>query len=161
MMTMQSDNPTLYEQDFNLWLETMANLLKENKLNELDLENLAEEIQSLTHREQGILEESLENILMHVLKWKYQPETWSNSWRIMIDQSRKKIYQCLLRSPSLQQYFRDVLDECYNHARKMVAIETGASLETFPENNPFAEDEILDRTFLPDGFFPQYYEDYN
>lgn len=79
----------------------------------------------------------------------------------MIDQSRKKIYQCLLESPSLQKYFHDVLDECYKHARKMVAIETDTSLETFPETNPFAQNDILDRTFLPDGFFPQYYEDYN
>ncbi|WP_238546883.1 MULTISPECIES: DUF29 domain-containing protein [unclassified Synechocystis] len=158
---MQLDNPSLYDQDFDLWLRTMANLLKENRLDELDYENLAEEIQSLTHREQDILEENLEIILIHLLKWKYQPETWSNSWRIMIDQSRKKIYQCLLQSPSLQQYLHDVLDECYKHARRMVAIETGASLEIFPETNPFAEDEILDRTFLPDGFFPQYYEDYN
>ena len=161
MMTSPSDNSTLYEQDFNLWLETMVNLLKENRLDELDLENLAEEIQSLPHREQDILEENLEIILMHLLRWKYQPETWSNSWIIMIDLSRKRIYQCLLQSPSLQEYFHDVLDECYKHARKMVTIETGASLETFPEINPFAEDEILDRTFLPDGFFPQYYEDYN
>lgn len=158
---MHSDNPTLYEQDFNLWLEITANLLKENKLDELDVENLAEEIQSLNHREQDILEENLEIILMYLLKWKYQPETWSNSWRIIIDNSRKKIYQCLLRSPSLQQYFHDVLDECYKHARKMIAIETETSLETFPENNPFAKDEIMDQTFLPDGFFPQYYENYN
>ncbi len=159
MTTIQLDNPTLYDQDFNLWLETMTNRLKENKLDDLDFENLAEEIQSLSHREQDILEENLMTILIHLLKWKYQPKTWSNSWRIMIDQSRKKTYRCILKSPSLQQYLHQVLDESYDHARQMVAIETGTGLETFPETNPFAEDEILDRTFLPDGFFPQYYED--
>lgn len=158
-MTVKISNPLLYDQDFNLWLETMANFLKENKLDELDYENLAEEIESIKHTEQSIVRENLGIILIHLLKWKYQPETWSNSWRTVIDQSRKKIYQCLLQSPSLQQYFHDVANKSYDHARKMVAIETGASLETFPETNPFAEDEILDRTFLPDGFFPQYYDD--
>lgn len=160
-MTINLNAGSLYEKDFNHWLETMANCLKENKLDELDFENLAEEIQSIKHIEQGIIRENLETILIHLLKWKYQPETWSNSWRLMIDQSRKKIYQCFLKSPSLQQYFHGVLAECYHHARKMVAIETGTDLEIFPEINPFAEDEILDRTFLPDGFFPEYYEDYN
>ncbi|MBD2653859.1 DUF29 domain-containing protein [Synechocystis sp. FACHB-383] len=160
-MTIKASDTLLYDQDFNLWLETMASCLKENKLEELDFENLAEEIQSINHIEKGILRENLVIILMHFLRWKYLPETWSNNWKIMIDQSRKKIYQCLLQSPSLREHFHNILGECYNHARKMVAIETGASGEIFPETNPFAEDEILDRTFLPDGFFPQYYEDYN
>jgi hypothetical protein len=160
-MTIKTNDTLLYDQDFNLWLETMANFLKENKLEELDFENLAEEIQSIKHTQKTILRENLGIILIHLLKWKYQPKIWSNSWKTMIDQSRKKIYECLLQSPSLQQYFHDVLNEYYKHARKMTAIETGASLDTFPETNPFAEDEILDRTFLPDGFFPQCYEDYN
>ncbi|MGA1623331.1 MAG: DUF29 domain-containing protein [Synechocystis sp.] len=160
-MTINSNAGSLYEKDFNHWLETMANCLKENKLDELDFENLAEEVQSIKHIEQGIIRENLETILIHLLKWKYQPETWSNSWKTMIDQSRKKIYQCLLQSPSLQGYLHQVLDKSYDHARQLTAIETGTDLEIFPEINPFAEDEILDRTFLPDGFFPEYYEDYN
>jgi hypothetical protein len=160
-MTIKLSAQPLYEQDFNLWLETMANLLKENRLDEIDLENLAEEIKSINHKEQGTIRENLVIILIHLLKWKYQPEIWSNNWRTMIDQSRKKIYHCIRQSPSLQEYLRQVLDKSYDHARQMTAIETKASLETFPETNPFAEDEILDRTFLPDGFFPQYYEDYN
>ncbi|WP_228015704.1 DUF29 domain-containing protein [Synechocystis salina] len=155
---MQLNYPTLYEQDFYLWLETTANLLKDDNWEQLDFENLAEEIQSLSHIEQGIVRENCVIILIHLLKWKYQPETWSNSWRVMIDQSRNRIYQCFLRSPSLQEYLCKKLNKVYSHARKMVATETGVSLNTFPEINPFSMDEILDRTFMPDGFFPQYYE---
>lgn len=76
----------------------------------------------------------------------------------MIDQSRNRIYQCFLRSPNLKQHLCKNLNKVYSHARKMIATETGVSLNTLPEINPFFMDEILDRTFLPDGFFPQYYE---
>jgi hypothetical protein len=160
-MTINLNAGSLYEKDFNHWLETMINFLKENKLDELDFENLAEEVEFLSYREQVILEENLVVILIHLLKWKYQPDTWANSWKTMIDQSRKKIYQCILKSPSLQEYLHQVLDKSYDHARQLTAIETKVNLDIFPKTNPFAEDDILDRTFLPDGFFPQYYEDYN
>jgi Domain of unknown function DUF29 len=37
----------LYEQDFCLWTQTMAEALKSGNFSQLDLENLAEEVESL------------------------------------------------------------------------------------------------------------------
>lgn len=42
---------TLYESDFNLWLKATANLLKEGKLDQLDIENLIEEIEAMGRSE--------------------------------------------------------------------------------------------------------------
>lgn len=42
---------TLDEVDFHLWLEQTAILLKERKLDQLDIENLLEEIEEISARE--------------------------------------------------------------------------------------------------------------
>ena len=38
---------TLYETDFNLWIEQTVNQLKNGQIQDLDLENLIEEVQSI------------------------------------------------------------------------------------------------------------------
>lgn len=75
---------TLYEQDFNLWLETTANLLKTRQLEQLDYDNLIEEIESMERGDKRALESNLEQVLIHLLKWKYHPTKQTNSWRYSI-----------------------------------------------------------------------------
>ena len=38
---------TLYEQDFNLWIEETVNLLKNRQLDQIDYDNLIEEVEDL------------------------------------------------------------------------------------------------------------------
>ena len=75
---------TLYETDFNLWLEQTAILLKAGKLNQLDIENLLEEIEGMSRQEKDALESNLIRVLQHLLKWNYQPEKRSPSWSYTI-----------------------------------------------------------------------------
>ena len=63
---------SIYEQDYNLWLETTAHLLRERKLDQIDYENLIEEIESMGRRDKKALRSNLEQLLMHLLNWKYQ-----------------------------------------------------------------------------------------
>ena len=71
---------SLYEQDFYLWLQTTINLLKESKFSEIDLENLLEELESMGKSDKNTLKSNLRVLLMHLLKYKYQPEERTNSW---------------------------------------------------------------------------------
>ncbi|WP_413175412.1 DUF29 domain-containing protein [Anabaena azotica] len=81
---------TLYETDFNLWLEQTAILLKEGKLEQLDIENLLEEIEGMSRKEKDALESNLIRVLQHLLKWKYQSEKRSPSWSYtIIEHSRR------------------------------------------------------------------------
>ena len=64
----------LYKQDFYLWIQTTAELLKQGRLTELDLENLIDEIETMGKRENKALRSNLEVVLMHLLKYKYQAE---------------------------------------------------------------------------------------
>ena len=42
---MKTEIKTLYEQDYYLWLEETANLLRKNQLTDLDIPNLIEEVE--------------------------------------------------------------------------------------------------------------------
>jgi hypothetical protein len=69
----------LYDRDFNLWLETTINCLREGKLLQIDYENLIEELESIGRSEKNALKSNLKILLMHLLKYKYQPEKSCNS----------------------------------------------------------------------------------
>ncbi|MBL1209936.1 MAG: DUF29 domain-containing protein [Geminocystis sp. GBBB08] len=140
----------LYEKDFFLWLETTGLLLKEGRLNELDIPNLLEEIQTLGRSERNSITSNLEVLLMHLLKYQYQPQKRTNSWRLTIYEHRDRIMESLKQSPSLRVYYQEKLLTCYQKARKKASIETGLNIATFPENLPFELDLILNIDYLPE-----------
>ncbi|MFK0731097.1 MAG: DUF29 domain-containing protein [Gloeotrichia echinulata GP01] len=138
----------LYAQDYQLWLEHTASLLRTNKFSELDLENLIEEIESMGRSDKNTLRSNLRVLLMHLLKYKFQPQNRSNSWLYTIYEHRQRLQEAFLDSPSLKSYYLEVFDYCYQHARKEASIETGLPLSIFPQQCPFSVDEILDADFF-------------
>ncbi|MBE9209004.1 DUF29 domain-containing protein [Nostoc sp. LEGE 06077] len=143
-------NSRLYNQDFYLWIETTTKQLKEGRFSDVDLENLIEEIESMGRSEKHALESNLVVLLMHLLKYKYQPEKRSNSWKGTIREHRRRLTRTFKDSPSLKPYFQEVLTDCYQDARKQASDETGLFVDTFPIESPFTTDECLDEDFLPD-----------
>jgi hypothetical protein len=143
-------NHHLYDQDFYLWLETTAKQLKEGRFSEIDLENLIEEIECMGRSEKHALASNLVVLLMHLLKYKYQPEKRSNSWKVTIREHRRRLRITFKDSPSLKPYFQEIWTECYQDARKQASDETGLSLDNFGVDSPFSADECLDEDFLPD-----------
>ncbi|MEH2142979.1 DUF29 domain-containing protein [Nostoc sp.] len=143
-------NPSLYDQDFYLWIETTAKKLKEGRLAEVDLANLIEEIESMGRSEKQAIDSNLIVVLMYLLKYKFQSNKRSNSWKATIREYRRRLTRAFKDSPSLKPYFQEVFPECYQDARKQASDETGLSLDTFPLESPFSADECLDEEFLPD-----------
>jgi Domain of unknown function DUF29 len=82
---------TLYDQDFYAWTQRQMQLLKAGCWNELDIENLIEELDSLGKQERQELRNRLEVLLGHLLKWRYQPELRCKSWRATIREQRRQI----------------------------------------------------------------------
>jgi DNA repair ATPase RecN len=139
---------TLYEQDYYLWLETTAKLLRDGQLSALDAANLLEEIEDMGRSEKRLVYSNLKIILMHLLKYKYQPEKRSNSWIASIVEHRQRLKKALKESPSLQPYFTEVFNECYQDARELAAAETGLAIDWFPVETPFTPEEILTSDYL-------------
>jgi hypothetical protein len=87
---------------------------------------------------------------MHLLKWHYQPQKLTNSWKYSIREHRKRLLEEFQESPSLKHYFQEVLTLSYQNARNMASDETGLNLSIFPLGFPFSQTEILDTSNLPD-----------
>ena len=141
---------TLYERDYCLWLETTAKLLQEHHLKEIDFVALVEELEGMSKREKEALFSNLQVVLMHLLKYRYQPSKRSNSWRSSIREHRKRVKRAFKNSPSLKPYFTEIFAECYQDARELAADETGLPIATFPEQCPFTTEEILNTDYLPE-----------
>ena len=138
----------LYEQDFYLWIETTSKQLKAGKFAEIDLANLIEEIESMGKSEKRELKSRLIVLLMHLLKWQYQPEKRSESWRSTIAEQRICIELLLEDSPSLQPLLIEIFANCYGKARLKASEETGMKLNFFPKESPFTLEETLKNSFL-------------
>jgi hypothetical protein len=139
---------TLYNQDYYQWLIDTAKLLKEKEFTKLDLENLIEEIESLGKSEKRAISSNLIILILHLLKWRYQPEKRSNSWKSSIREHRRRIQELVTDSPSLKNYLPEILADSYLAAKKQAGDETGLSLVAFPEESPFSLTECLDEDFL-------------
>jgi hypothetical protein len=142
-------NPNLYERDFYLWLQTTVNQLRNRLFSEVDLHNLIEEIESMGKSERQALQSNLQILLMHLLKYKYQSEKRSNSWRFTILEHRDRLEIALEDSPSLKPYLLEVFEKCYSKARRKAATETGLDINTFPARSPFTLEETLNSDYLP------------
>lgn len=142
---------TPIESDFALWSAEQAALLRAGRLDRLDRDNLAEEIESLGRGEESEIESRLNVLLLHLLKWRFQPEQHSNSWKATLLEQRRRIARRIRQSPSLRNHPADVLDEEYEVARLAAAGETGLALGVFPAACPFTIEQILDPEFLPEA----------
>lgn len=141
---------TLYERDFYAWLQNQAALLKSGRLVELDIEHLTEEIESMGASERRELINRLRVLLIHLLKWQYQPDGRSSGWRGTIIEQRAQLETLLDQSPSLRRMVPDMLVYAYLKARLQAAEETGLALATFPEDCPYSVDQALSMGYWPD-----------
>ena len=139
----------LYQQDFYLWIQATTKLLQAGKFSQLDLENLIEEMQAMGRREKRELRSRLIILLMHLLKWKYQPQKRTESWLNTINEQRISLEELFEDSPSLKPLLADIFDQCYQKARLKAVTETGLDASSFPDDSPWNESEIIDFEYLP------------
>ena len=151
MTTKLSKTTNLYENDYFQWIENTVARLKNRDFENIDLENLIEEIETLGRSEKRELESRLTILLMHLLKYKYQPSKRSNSWRFTIREQRLRILKSFKDSPSLNNYFQNIFSEIYSDARALAADETGLNIDTFSKNSPFNIEFVLNYDWLPEA----------
>lgn len=147
-----SQHAELYNTDFFLWTKQQAAALRDGKLQNLDLENLAEEIESLGKSDRRALGSHLEGLVMHLLKWRYQPERRQigHSWASTIRTHRSEIDAIVEDSPSLRRALPDLLARRYGTARQRASDETGLPLATFPATCPWTIEQVVDAAFWPE-----------
>jgi hypothetical protein len=147
---LQASQKSLYETDFVRWVDTTVEQLRTQNYACVDWANLIEEIEDMSRRERKSLKSNLVVILLHLLKWQYQPEHRSGSWRGSIREHRRRVNDDLKDSPSLVPYLQEVFAECYANACEQAADETGLPLETFPLECPYTPEQSLNSEYLPE-----------
>ena len=147
-------NSTLYAEDFYTWCLTTADLIRAGKWHDIDAEALVEEIESMARSQKRELESRIRTLVMHLLKWCYQPEEHQHhghSWRSTINEQRSELELLLRDNPSLHSQLPEVLAERYPKARAHASNETGKPLATFPQVCPWTVPQVLDDDFWPEG----------
>lgn len=137
----------LYDEDFTLWTEQQAALLRRRAAGELvndadlDWQNIAEEIESVGGNTRRELRNRMARLLQHLLKWQYQPEHRSRSWRSTIRTQRQEIEDLLSDNPSLRSKLPELFLGAYPRARTDALDETG--LLDLPQTSPFTIEQAL------------------
>ncbi len=139
----------LYDKDYLAWTESQVLLLRSGRTNELDVENIAEELEDMGRSEWRELENRLEVLLMHMLKWDYQPRRRSRSWQGTIVEQRNAITRLLRRSPSLRRNLAATVRAVYPDAVRRAVAETGLPISAFPLAMPYMLDEVLGADAAP------------
>lgn len=144
----QLKQASLYEQDFALWIDETVAKLRTHQFEDIDLENLIEEIESLGRSDKRELRNRLMVLFAHILKRVYIDSTYDNrGWMETIDEQQRQIQFLLQDSPSLKVYFQNIFTEVYRTALKVV--RTQYQGVAFPDEWPFSReiDAVLEETF--------------
>ncbi|MCX8000759.1 MAG: DUF29 domain-containing protein [Leptospiraceae bacterium] len=144
------DLKKLYEEDENLWLFENAKLLREGKLDLADIEHIAEFLEDMGRRDFREVLSRLRVLIMHLLKWIFQKERRTNSWKATIREQRKELNKTFRDSKNLKKHAEFHYKEEYIDARDIASDETGLPLSTFPEEPPFTFEQVLDENYLPE-----------
>ena len=148
------DRTSSYDTDYVAWLEEQVGHLRAGRVHALDLENVAEELEGLMRSERQQLENRLEVLILHLLKWDHQPDQRSNRWRATVAEQRARVRRLLRDSPSLKPSLVDAAREVYPEAGERAAIETLLEASAFPSTVPYSIEQILERELpaeeLPD-----------
>ena len=118
-------------------------LLQEGKITEVDqiLENLVE---SMGRSEKRAVSSQLTGLMLHIIKWKCQPEKRSASWVISIRSARREIADSQEEMPSLnQEFLESIWDKCFASAKQDARDEMGKK----PEIIALSWDEVFEEIY--------------
>ena len=140
----------LYEQDYYGWANEQAALLRAGNLSAADIENIAEEIESMGKGEKRELVNRLIVLLQHLLKWQFQPDMRGRSWEATILVQRDQIASHLQDNPSLKPKISEAMREAFRVARLQAIGETKLPRSLVPLECPYTYEMAMRSDFWPD-----------
>lgn len=141
----------LYDTDFYAWANEQAALLRAGDLAAADIAHIAEEIESMGRAEKRELVNRLTVLLLHLLKWRFQPGLRSASWEATIRVQRDDLADHLADNPSLRAAVDEAMAGAWRKAVIRATGETGLARETFPAACPWGFDRVMAPEFWPDA----------
>ena len=150
MLGTKTNLTDLYEADETAWLEAMAELIRSDAHEELDYTHLAEYLSDMARRDRKEVTSRLVVLILHILKWEYQPNRRAKSWgRTILEQQHELEFD--VKGGVLRKHAQEVLPEAYERAVEGAAIETGLAAKKFPAECPYSLDHLLTFDVLGSG----------
>lgn len=146
---------SLYETDYYTWTQETARLLRSGRMDEIDREALAEEVEDLGKSEKRALASQFKRLHAHLLKWAFtQKSGHENSWKASIEDSRSEIEKLLSENPGLKSQTAEIFRTSYRGG-VLLAVEESNQLESiFPKSCPWTIETALAPQFLPENKRP-------
>ncbi|CUI04762.1 DUF29 domain-containing protein [Massilia antarctica] len=138
-----------HDDDFALWIEQQVSLLRARQFEQLDIDNLAEELEGMVGHDRRELSSRLKVAMMHLLKCQCQPKRKSSSWLNGLAHQRDEIAQLLQDSPSLVREIPVLATRRYRQAVLAAARDTHLPPKAFPSELPYSAEQLLDENFVP------------
>ncbi len=134
---------SLYLEDETAWLEAMSGLVREGRVDELDLPNLAECLHDMALSQRREVESRIVVLLIHLLKWEFQPARWSRSWLDTLIEQQQALIDEASRGVLLNHGV-ERLPASYGKAVRRAAAQTGLPVSRFPKECPYTFDQLLE-----------------
>ena len=126
-----------YRDDYAAWVEHQLGLLRQRRFDELDVENLIDEVEDLGKSEFRAFVSAIEIVIVHMLRWDYQPERRGDSWRESIAEHRKRIEFEIADSPSYRGRIDEAMERAFGTARPKAARQMRRPARLMPKSNPY------------------------
>ncbi|MBE7213104.1 MAG: DUF29 domain-containing protein [Gluconacetobacter diazotrophicus] len=142
---------TSYDGDVVAWADEQARLIRAGRFDELDLEHIADEIEDVGRSERRELVSRLSVLLMHLIKWQWQPSYRSRSWELTISDQRRMIARALERMPSLRPTLNDPgwIEDAWSDAVAMATRVTGIDRVMLPPTCPWTMSDVVSGGWKP------------
>lgn len=143
-----------YDADFFEWTVRQTDLLRSGRLDLLDVDNLAEEIESLGNSDRRGAVSHMAVLIEHLLKLRFSADVEPRQvWRRSVGNARVAVDLIFDDSPSLRGRRKDLFDKAWrfglSKARNGVTPAEAKTLANVAASPLFTVDEALD----PDFFF--------
>jgi len=138
---------TLYDSDYNKWIEYTAQQIRERRFNHIDWDNLIEEIEDMGKSQRRALESLLTRLLEHLLKlayWESEKDRSGNYWAAEIVNFRYQINKRIKESPSLKPALESMYAEIFP-----IAIKSVSQLFSLPSDAHISLTQALDDDWFP------------
>jgi Domain of unknown function DUF29 len=139
----------LYEADETAWLDAMAELIEQGRLDSLDYSHLGEYLGDMARRDRREVKSRMLTLLAHLLKWEHQPEKRTGSWRATIFVQQTELAD-LAENGVLRNHAEEVLRKVYEDAVEVAAAETGLRQSSFPAECPYTVEQLFSTDFTAD-----------
>lgn len=154
----------LYEADNYSWALKQARNLREQRIESLDWDNLAEEVEDLARRHADALTSYLARILQHLWKltrWTAMRERSERVWLTEIDAYRERANRLLAKNPGLKGSVVGLFADAWSEAKLELAKDAAAisvknkrfanlaDKRAYPAVCPWTLEQALDENFRP------------